>query len=362
MTTEATDRYARQRLVAGWNQERLAAATAVVVGVGALGNEVAKNLTLAGVGHLILCDPDTVSASNLSRSVLFRAADLGLAKTEAAKTELTRMSRGVKVDCRRSELTSGVGLGELADADVVMGCLDNRRARLQLLGRCALAGAHLVDGGTDPWGGEIRLRFSRADPCYGCSLTPAQRGESDVPWRCQDASQELPPAATIAGTALVAAWMTGAALRAVLGQTPPYRFIRIDGKDGESSPVTVTRDPGCPLHHPMGEVERVPFGHRATVDAFLAVLPDDADPLTWTEFPLTADCRGCGRRHPRDEIHARAMTCHECGGIVRPRFSQRLRDAMGEPDLRLSHLGVAPQEIIAVRLPGGEFRWLRLSR
>ena len=72
----AERRHHRQQLIPGWDQERLAASTVIVVGVGALGNETAKNLALAGVGRLILCDPDTVSASNLSRTVLFRPEDI----------------------------------------------------------------------------------------------------------------------------------------------------------------------------------------------------------------------------------------------------------------------------------------------
>jgi len=69
------ERFARQTLIAGWEQERLQAATAVIVGMGALGNEVARILAMSGIGHLILCDHDTVALSNLSRCVLFREAD-----------------------------------------------------------------------------------------------------------------------------------------------------------------------------------------------------------------------------------------------------------------------------------------------
>ena len=44
------DRYSRLRLISWWRQERLAAARVLVVGAGALGNEVIKNLALVGVG------------------------------------------------------------------------------------------------------------------------------------------------------------------------------------------------------------------------------------------------------------------------------------------------------------------------
>src|ERR1700678_4309127 len=83
-----TDRFARQRVIEGWDQDRLAAATAVVVGVGALGNEVAKNLALAGLGRLILCDFDRVDETNLSRGVLFRSTDVGRMKVDVVAETL----------------------------------------------------------------------------------------------------------------------------------------------------------------------------------------------------------------------------------------------------------------------------------
>ena len=61
------DRYARFRLIAWWDQQKLAAAKVLVVGAGALGNEVLKNLCLLGVGHVYVVDFDTIEESNLSR-------------------------------------------------------------------------------------------------------------------------------------------------------------------------------------------------------------------------------------------------------------------------------------------------------
>ena len=66
------DRFARFRLISWWDQERLAAAKVLVIGAGALGNEIVKNLALLGVGHVFVADhPIVSSTSNLSRSILF---------------------------------------------------------------------------------------------------------------------------------------------------------------------------------------------------------------------------------------------------------------------------------------------------
>src|SRR5436305_1172118 len=65
---------ARFRLIGWWGQDKLARARVLLGGAGALGNEVLKNLALLGVGNVFVADSDVVANSNLSRSVLFRAA------------------------------------------------------------------------------------------------------------------------------------------------------------------------------------------------------------------------------------------------------------------------------------------------
>lgn len=64
-------RYDRHKLIDWWEQDKLASTKVLVVGAGALGNEVLKNLALIGVGNITIIDFDTVSVTNLTRSVLF---------------------------------------------------------------------------------------------------------------------------------------------------------------------------------------------------------------------------------------------------------------------------------------------------
>ncbi|NUP52205.1 MAG: ThiF family adenylyltransferase, partial [Catenulispora sp.] len=122
------DPFSRQRLLDGWRPELLAAATVVVAGVGALGNEVARILAMSGVGRLILTDPDTIETSNLSRAVLFRAGDVGRPKASTAAAALRELAPWTVVDARDRSLAAGVGLAELREATVVAGCLDSRAA------------------------------------------------------------------------------------------------------------------------------------------------------------------------------------------------------------------------------------------
>ena len=75
-------RYARHRLVDWFDQDEVGAVRALVVGAGAIGNEVLKNLALLGVRHLTIVDLDHIEVHNLTRSVLFRESDVGRSKAE----------------------------------------------------------------------------------------------------------------------------------------------------------------------------------------------------------------------------------------------------------------------------------------
>src|SRR6185437_13466903 len=78
------DPFDRFRLISWWDQAKLSNAKVLVVGAGALGNEIIKNLALLGVGNLFVADLDLIENSNLSRSILFRESDNGAFKAEVA--------------------------------------------------------------------------------------------------------------------------------------------------------------------------------------------------------------------------------------------------------------------------------------
>ena len=64
-------------LLSWFRLDKVRNANVMVVGCGALGNEVLKNLALFGVEHLVIVDFDTIELSNLTRSILFTPEDAG---------------------------------------------------------------------------------------------------------------------------------------------------------------------------------------------------------------------------------------------------------------------------------------------
>src|SRR5438874_4785377 len=88
------------------------AVTALVVGAGALGNEVIKNLALLGVDRVWIADRDVIESSNLTRSVLYCTPDI--AQQIAARTP-----KAVYAAARAQEINPDVSatafVGEIAD-------------------------------------------------------------------------------------------------------------------------------------------------------------------------------------------------------------------------------------------------------
>lgn len=156
-----------------FSQEVLAAARVMVIGCGALGNEVLKHLALMGVGRLTVVDFDRVEADNLPRSVLFTAADAeaGRPKVEAAAERLRQLSPGVTVVPVNGDIACDVGLGLIRQHDVLIGCVDSRWARYCINRLAMRAGKPWVDGAIDGLEGTARV-FMPGRNCYACSLGP----------------------------------------------------------------------------------------------------------------------------------------------------------------------------------------------
>ena len=91
------DRFSRLRLIPWWNQEKIRETRVMVVGAGALGNEILKNLALLGFQRVIIVDLDRIEESNLSRTVLYRSNDVGEFKANAAARSFRELASDATV-------------------------------------------------------------------------------------------------------------------------------------------------------------------------------------------------------------------------------------------------------------------------
>lgn len=165
------DRYSRLRLIPWWDQERLKDATIMVVGAGAIGNELIKNLTLLGIGRILIFDMDGIENTNLTRSVLYRAKDVGRYKAEVAAERAMEMNPDVKAKAFVANIIDDVGLGVFRRMNVVLGGLDNREARLWINQSCYKVGRPWIDGAIEALNGFARVFVPGQGACYECTMT-----------------------------------------------------------------------------------------------------------------------------------------------------------------------------------------------
>jgi adenylyltransferase/sulfurtransferase len=321
-------------------RERLAR-HAVVVGAGALGNEVTKNLALLGLRRITVIDRDYVESSNLSRSVLFCTPDIAAdiaARTPKAivvSRRLVELNPDVVAQPVVGEIAD-VGLGLLRRADIVFSCLDNEMARLELSWACWRLDRLLVDGGLG-WmnysSGQVTVfPGGGAAPCYACRKGAARRrellqelhGREDPCWRKE---KQAAAGDAVATTPVMASIVS--ALQVELG-------LRTCGQphDAQGRACRITlhpvaalesavfdQSPTCPLHDPS--------------TAMTSVLEcADGCSTVWTPADVL---RACDRPHGHIvldwPITARAR-CRACGHeweplVRRARFRRQVCPACG---------------------------------
>jgi molybdopterin/thiamine biosynthesis adenylyltransferase len=148
--------YARQQLIEGWDQEIVNEGSVMIVGVGALGCEIAKDFALMGIGKIVLVDLDTIETSNLSRQMLFKPGDEGRPKAEVAAERLKDMNPFLKVDFYFEKLQK-LPMSVYEECDVIIAALDNFNARLDLNKICLRLKKPMVEGGTVGFEGHVQV-------------------------------------------------------------------------------------------------------------------------------------------------------------------------------------------------------------
>jgi ubiquitin-activating enzyme E1 C len=175
METSEKRLYTRHSLLEGWDQDIVKNSTVFMIGVGALGCEIAKNLALIGVGHLILVDNDTIETSNLSRQMIFKPGDEGKPKSEVAGRELKKLNPFMEIEAYFGKLQE-IPLDIYRKSDVIIGGLDNMKARLDLNKICIRLKKPLVDSGTLGFEGHVHIVIPEgiegleSTPCLKCLL------------------------------------------------------------------------------------------------------------------------------------------------------------------------------------------------
>lgn len=142
-----SDRYARQRVlqeVGAEGQARLGAASVLVAGAGGLGCPVLEYLCAAGVGRIVVVDPDCVEESNLQRQPLYRMEDLGRPKAQAAAALLAERNPEVSIEAAVGRITPANAASWVSRTDCVVDAADSLALTYTLSDECQRRGRPLV--------------------------------------------------------------------------------------------------------------------------------------------------------------------------------------------------------------------------
>lgn len=164
------DRFSRLRLIPWWDQAKIEGCRLLVVGAGALGNEILKNAALLGFRSVVIVDMDRIEESNLSRTILYREQNIGEFKAVVAAKAYQALHPNAKAQPIIANVVHGCGLGLFEWSDVILAGLDNREARLWINRSAWKMNRPWIDGAIEGINGVVRAFLPGTPPCYECTL------------------------------------------------------------------------------------------------------------------------------------------------------------------------------------------------
>ncbi len=169
------ERYARHLVlqeVGGPGQNKLKAASVLVIGAGGLGAPLLMYLAAAGVGRIGIIDHDTVSLSNLQRQVIHTTDRVGMLKTESAALQISTVNPHVLVEQYPFRLTTENALELISCYDVVADGCDNFPTRFLVSDACYFARKPLVSAAVGQFDGQMSTfrPYENQNPTYRCFI------------------------------------------------------------------------------------------------------------------------------------------------------------------------------------------------
>jgi len=363
---EREDRFHRFKLIGWWDQDKLARAKVVVIGAGALGNEIIKNLALLGIGNLFIADKDRIENSNLSRSVLYRESDAGEFKATVAARSAKEIYPQMNVAPWNGDIVHDLGLGVFRWADVVIGGLDNREARLAINRACWKVNRPWIDGAIEQIQGVARV-FIPDGPCYECTMSQRDWQLLQMRRSCNLLTREemergkTPTTPTI--SSIIAGVQCQEAVKLLHGMdTIGGRGWVFQGLSTDSYQTEYQRKANCYSHDTLDEIIEL----DASVETMTArQLLEKAHELAGApcEIELNRDiierlvCPQCKREEMLYEslgkVKADRALCPDCKTVRREVATfNKIRGTEPFLDRPLSKIGIPPLDIVAIRANG----------
>jgi adenylyltransferase/sulfurtransferase len=368
------DRLGTFEFISWWERDKVREAKVLVVGAGALGNEVIKNLALMGVGHIFIIDFDNVEAANLSRSVLFRENDNNRSKAEVAAARAKAINPDIHVQYLNGDVTTALGLGIIRRMDAVIGCLDNREARLAVNRFCYWMDKPWVDGAIQELLGLVRVFMPGKGACYECTLNELALRDLSLRYSCPLLARQnillgkVPTTPTIAS--IIGGMQSQEALKLIHSlPVEAGKVTHFNGMVNQMHTTAYVPREDCESHWTYGEVTELPArAERTTLEDLLRIARADLGPAAVIELDqeliTSLECPTCHSveavLRPLSDVSFEAGHCPTCGVLREARLTHSITGEENFLHRTLSSVGVPPLHILRAN-NGDEYRFYELS-
>ncbi len=377
VTDPSKDRYNTFQFISWWKQDIVRKARVLVIGAGALGNEVLKNLALMGMGEILIIDFDTIEDANLSRSVLFRATDNGQLKAQVAARAIKEINPDVKVQWLNRDINHALGLGVYRRMDAIIGCLDNRLARLSINKACWKLNKPWVDGAIQELLGIARVFRPNDGACYECTLTDEDYRIIHQRTSCPDLARrnvfegKVPTTPTI--SSIIGAVQAQEALKLIHGMPVKggigYVF---NGLLNDNFEMTYAIKDDCQSHDTWENIQELPdaYTDSTTIGQLLRIIQKDLGKDARFLLPVfvhEAICYHCNVQktinQPKYQLYEEDAYCPNCGELMKLENLYYIEEDVADEvlNLTLSEAGFPELAIIEAVNPNWQSRYYEIS-
>jgi adenylyltransferase/sulfurtransferase len=221
-------------------QASIASSTALLIGLGGIGCATASYLASSGVGHLMLCDFDTVDATNLGRQFLYGPGDIGKLKVDQAAARLTEMNPDIRLTSIAVRLNDAALNEAVLQSDIVLDGCDNFATRFQVSDACVANSRCLISGAAIRFEGQISIFGPdyATSSCYRCLYQEADESLENCA-----GNGVLAPVPGVIGTT-----MAVEALKVLAGaaETDSGRLRLYDALSGDWQQLAIGKRNDCP--------------------------------------------------------------------------------------------------------------------
>lgn len=359
------DKYSRLRLIPWWEQEKLSDAVIMVVGAGAIGNELIKNLTLLGIGKILIFDMDSIESTNLTRSVLYRAGDVGRYKADVAAERAREMNPDVHAKAFVANIIDDVGLGVFRRMNVVLGGLDNREARLAINQSCYKVNIPWIDGAIEALNGFARVFVPGHGACYECTMTETDWMLINKRKSCALLTHQQMNEGKIPTTPTSSSVIAGIQVQEMLKLLHSDRGLPVlagkgyvfNGLTHDSYVVEYQEKAECMSHNIYDEIIEKDWKTKDTsIQAVLNEIRSDLGEKAVIDLDreiVTKICCECGESKemfiPVHKLKGDMLTCPKCGKQMTFESKHTFNGSEAYVNKTFSEIGIPPLHIITGR-------------